>query len=536
MRNSQIILCKNIKLDKNYKNVLNYNETQMLTLCSSSDHVIARDSQYSFIRETGDIAVNFSYQQCLSANYIAYQNPDYSNKWFFAFINNVAYVSDSVTRISFTIDVWSTWFSYLTLQECFVVREHVNSDKLGEHTVPEKLAPGEYLSTDIKEVTELSDCVAVLGTTASPYDGSDVTSIVNGVPNGCAYYVYELNNSGIDELKENLQYLTDSGKESSVTSLFVAPKFLAKTDPSATSETNKVYNSFNPDSLIYQFNTPQKLDEYIPKNKKMLTYPYCYNLITNGSSGSMILQPELFNTIKNTQEFEIDMSLTPGCSIIGYPLNYDGKEQDIERAIPLAKYPQLNYSTDLFTNWQTENGLNNTYSYLNASMSWINSYGSGLAKIASLKGNTESSRGLDLFSNITSAMNSAEQIALTMQSEQLAERVPMQMHGNTNSGDVMFSTKNIQFKIYTMTIKKEFAKIIDDFMSRFGYTVNSLKTPNITGRKSWNYIEISDGERCFFGSIPTNHLDAINLICSGGVTIWHDHNSIGNYSLDNSII
>lgn len=528
MRNAQIILCKDIKLDKNYKNVLDYSETQMLTLCTSSDHLVARDYQYSFIRETGEIAVNFKYQQCLNANYIAYQNPDYSNKWFFAFINNVAYVSDSVTRISFTIDVWSTWFSYLTLQECFVIREHVNSDKIGEHTIPEKLAPGEYLSTDIKEVNELNDCVAVLGTTASPYDGSDVTSIVNGIPNGCAYYTYELSNSGIDELQENLQYLTDSGKESAVTSLFIAPKFLAKTDPNATSEKNKVYNSFNPDSLIYQFNTPQKLNGYTPKNKKMLTYPYCYNLITNGASGSMILQPELFNSIKTIQEFEMDMSLTPGCSIIGYPLNYDGKTKDIERAIPLAKYPQLNYSTDLFINWQTENGLNNTYTYLNASMSWINSFGSGLANIAG------DSAGL--FGNVMSAGNSAEQIALTMQSEQLAERVPNQMHGNVNSGDVMFSSNNIKFKIYTMTIKKEFAIIIDDFMTRFGYTVNSLKTPNITGRKTWNYIEISDGERCFFGSIPTNHLDVINLICSSGVTIWHDHSSIGNYSLDNSII
>ena len=33
--NSKILLCKNINVDKNYINVLDYSESQMLALCQS---------------------------------------------------------------------------------------------------------------------------------------------------------------------------------------------------------------------------------------------------------------------------------------------------------------------------------------------------------------------------------------------------------------------------------------------------------------------------------------------------------------------
>ena len=93
LRNSEIIICKNIKLDKDYKNVLNYTENQMLALCRGN--AVATATDYSFIRkEKGYIKTSFSYNDALKCNYLSFQNKDYSNKWFFAFIDDVEYVSD----------------------------------------------------------------------------------------------------------------------------------------------------------------------------------------------------------------------------------------------------------------------------------------------------------------------------------------------------------------------------------------------------------------------------------------------------------
>jgi hypothetical protein len=75
---SKIMLCKGIKLDKDYINVLNYSESDMVSLCQSKAIAIAND--YSFIRNTGRISTNFEYSDALKCDYIAFQNMDYSNK------------------------------------------------------------------------------------------------------------------------------------------------------------------------------------------------------------------------------------------------------------------------------------------------------------------------------------------------------------------------------------------------------------------------------------------------------------------------
>ena len=69
-----------------------------------------------------------------------------------------------------------------------------------------------------------------------------------------------------------------------------------------------------------------------------------------------------------------------------------------------------------------------------------------------------------------------------------------------------------------------------------GYKVNTLKHPNITGRAYFNYIEIGNTEDIGFGELPSKSLEIINKICRRGVTIWHNHANIGNYSLNNTIV
>jgi len=127
--NSEIYLVQGIKLDRNYVNVLSYSENQMLELCKQNQ--VAHASNFSFIRPQNSIYVNFSYEDCLKANYIAFQNPDYSNKWFFAFIDEVIYKGERNTEITYKIDSWSTWFDYWEKQPCFISRQHVNDDTIG---------------------------------------------------------------------------------------------------------------------------------------------------------------------------------------------------------------------------------------------------------------------------------------------------------------------------------------------------------------------------------------------------------------------
>lgn len=150
--NSRIILAKGIKIDRNYTNVLSYSEADMLLLLRSQDHLVNEASDYSFVRTNNNIWTGFTYNECLEANYIAFQNPNYSNKWFFAWIDDVIYKGDMNTEISFTVDSWSTWWDRWSTKPCFVVREHVNDDTVGLHIVNENLDIGEVI-----EESEIED-------------------------------------------------------------------------------------------------------------------------------------------------------------------------------------------------------------------------------------------------------------------------------------------------------------------------------------------------------------------------------------------
>lgn len=131
MRYSNIVMSKNILIDKDGKNVLSYGNGAMLELMRNQAHLVAQADDYQFINYTENkISVGFTYSQCLSSNYIAFQNPIYGSKWFFAWIDSVTFVSEKNTEITFTIDHWTTWYDMINFKPCLVVREHTTDDTI----------------------------------------------------------------------------------------------------------------------------------------------------------------------------------------------------------------------------------------------------------------------------------------------------------------------------------------------------------------------------------------------------------------------
>ena len=91
-----------------------------------------------------------------------------------------------------------------------------------------------------------------------------------------------------------------------------------------------------------------------------------------------------------------------------------------------------------------------------------------------------------------------------------------------------------------MSIKAEYARIVDDYFDKFGYKINRVKIPNVISRTYWNYIQIGNLEEIGYsnnlGSVPAKSMDKINNIYRRGTTVWHSHDNIGNYNLSNTIV
>lgn len=61
----------------------------------------------------------------LEYNYCMYQNDNYSEKWFYAFIVNMEYVNDNMTYIYIKTDSFQTWQFDLIFKQSFIEREMI---------------------------------------------------------------------------------------------------------------------------------------------------------------------------------------------------------------------------------------------------------------------------------------------------------------------------------------------------------------------------------------------------------------------------
>ena len=540
LQNSQIIISKNIKLDKSYKDVLDYTESEMVALCRAN--AVATDNSYSFIRsEKGVIKTSFSYNDALKCNYMAFQNPDYSNKWFFAFIDDVEYANDGTSKIYYTIDEYSTWFDYWNSEACFIIREHVNDDTVGLHTVPEGLEYGEYVINTAGDVETLLDsnkyeCIGVSWTPENtPF--ATYNRIYGGVYSGVTYFVFKTD----DDAGKFIRAYDKLGRSADIVNIFMIPRIIADILPtsdrwfSASLEGLQITTAVLPNQAgvvtlrnDITLSSPTSLNGYTPRNNKLLTYPYNALSITNNAGMQVDYRYEDF--INNTPLFYLVGVPSPSCAVWLYPENY--KKNSTSKAgynwgLPVGKYPMGSWNSDMYTNWMTQNGINIMGKTIDAPTSQ--------ALLGSLQTFTAAATGQyeGLGSGIGNMLGA-------VQSSYKASMIPNQIGGQVNSGDVTYAYGKMSPTYYKMTIREEYARIIDDWFDRFGYKINRVKLPNQRGRLYWNFVQIGSGENIGYSSnversVPASSMETINGIYRSGVTIWHDHANIGNYSLNNTI-
>ena len=550
--NSKILLCKDINVDKNYINVLDYSESQMLALCQSSEHLIASQDHYSFIRNKGTISTDFTYSQCLQANYIAFQNSDYSNKWFFAFIDDVIYNGESNTELKYTVDVWSTWFDKWTPKSCYVVREHVNDDTIGANTIDESINTGEMISEDETKDSSFNDFALIIESDYNPETQKEFNQfhMQNGNFFGSGLYIFRFTLDGLDtsgsasrtSIANAMLFMSDvitSKTSDFIKGMFVVPTALldlgniaSHTVPAHSGLGEYSFETFvSPTGAPSYFNVnvakKTSFSGYNVKNNKCLVFPYNYLLATNNAGNQAIYKYEDFLD-SNNATFQFVGALQIGGSGRLIPRNYrtlDANQGDnVDESLPLGKYPTFEWSSDAFTNWLTENAVNIASSVaLGVAGVGASAITGGLS--APVSGAVATGAGMSASQNILSLVGGFVQ----------ANLLP-NITGGQNTGDVNYSAQLNGFTMKRMRPKLEFLRIIDDYFSRFGYKINRVKTPNLTGRAYWNYIEIGPSEEIGYGDVPSKYMEEINQACKNGVTIWHNHANIGNYSLQNTIV
>lgn len=555
-RTGKVIMAKDIGLDKGHTNVLDYSEANMVSLLTTNK--VYEATNCSFVRQgENKLDLGVTYSQALQCDYLAFQNPDYNNKWFFAFIDDVEYRSDGMTRVTFTIDDFATWYDYWTPKACYVLREHTNNDTFGANTVPENLNTGEYIlngsvvNCDLNNISQsetntMMICFQVSdfpdGNGAlSPSLGDDVKGMLQGdVYSGLSYLIV----FSAEHANRLIRCYDLADKHEAIVSIFMLPWGFYNDVGSVVVYTNATAGTIgiaelkkptqeHPDVGRYAtlidtmtISRPTTINGYTPKNNKMLCWPFSYFYISNNSGTDVGYHWEDFSSAPS---FNVDGVINQGCSIKAYPTNYkNGTDKDgYNYGINAGKIPICAWNSDYYINWQTQQAVNYP---LSIGTSIANT---GLGMIGSLA--TGNIAGL-----FGSALSGISQIAGAIGEDYKAKITPDQARGNANCADLNSAETRFGFTIYPMSIKAEYARICDDFLTRFGYQTNRIKIPNQTGRTYWNFVQIAGSEEIGYSnstiSVPPKAMENINNIYRAGVTIWHNHANLGNFSLTNTIV
>lgn len=527
-----ITLCKT-KLENDYKNTFTFaslsaQQTYFNGLTGNKTY-----SDYTYFKKDGKIRVAEPIDNIIDYNYCFYNNSGFTTKRYYCFITRMEYVNENCTDLFIETDVFQTWYFQIVWNKCFVEREHVNNDTRGLHTLPENVETGEYITNSKVRGLPFTQYGIIVGSTIDlADDDSTITSPayenVNGCVQGSCYSglrYYEFSNTNV--LNGVLKRVANAGKSSSIVTMFMAASGFYETEAITSQSFYSVKDKFGAYTKTFTYldgqttvsppGNPTTLNGYTPRNKKLLTFPYCYIMASNNTGGSAIYKYELFSS---SPDFQYIGSLCPGMSIKFQPKNYKGEDINNNEGLVVGKLPICSWNTDVYTNWLTQNSVN-----------IATSIAGDLGSIAI--GGAMLSSGMAIGGS-GSVVSGVTGIAGTVGTIYQHSLIPPQINGDISSSDVTYAAGNARIDLCCMSIKAEYAAVIDSYFDMFGYKVNSVKQPNITGRSQWNFIKTIDCN--VDGDIPQQDLETIKKACNAGITFWHTPANIYNYSLSNTIV
>lgn len=498
---TEVHLLTGVPLDNTYKDTITFGDkTSQFSYFSSKTKTGCDFTNLTPVNLMNAMQLPINAYDIFDCNYLMFKNGNFSDKWLYAFITDIEFISINCCSVKFEIDVMQTWYFDYTLNESFVEREHVNDDTIGHHITEENIDTGEFINDGMVSTFNLSDLSIVIGTSSLASDGTGLTAggLYCGVYSGVRYYAFASSDYGA--LNDMINTLCAGGKASTITTIFMMPTALVK-------EINQPANKIS----IYPVPRPQTIDGYTPKNKKLFCYPYNFIYATNMSGGSAVYKYEYFNQHSEAPYFELSGDMSPLTSVFLAPMNYKGISVNYDEKLVLNNYPLCNWTTNAYTNWVAQNKAN-----------------LGLATASNIL-----SIGVGAITKSPVAISTGV-LGIANQLGQLYDRniQPAQAHGSMAGGGSNIAIDIQDFFFCARHITAEYAQKIDNFFTMFGYKINLVKTPNRTGRPYWNYVKTNNCN-CT-GSIPFNDISKIRNIYDAGITFWHG-DYVGNYALDNSI-
>lgn len=545
--NSIIQLFQGINLDNRYLHTIYFANVNAQDSWFANRVTISFQAQ-SYIRYTrNQVKIPCDVTSILGCTYMRFLNDRAGDKWFYAFINNVEYVNENNALVTYEIDVMQTWFMQGGgIRPCMVLREHVNNDTFGINLESEPIGSDVYDADFIESfdslfyVNGVRSKSLIIETTGDPQ--LPATLIKQGIFHGSRYYSHTadstFDSTAIYNELTNLLGSWDSGEqEQEIIDMYTVPTPIAN-------QANLGFQDY-----ACQMTRPTSYDNYTPKNNKLFMYPFSYLLCTTHDGNSGTFRWEYFDG--TNIDFRAIATPMGGGQIRVYPRAYNGQEDNMDSAITYSDFPKSSFNYDAYQAWIANGGktkLENAEELvemrgISAEIGAVTSVLTGgiatssKARSANITGNIPTalqavSMGASTLGNLlTSAIDTSANWT-EAQNKINYEWKDAIYRPNINVGKsapaIAMGADILNFYFYHVHVRDDEVKRLDDFLSCYGYAVNAVKQPNLTGRRYFNFVQTQNA--VITGAMPASSKEAIGRIFDGGITFWHDGDQVGNYA------
>lgn len=324
------------------------------------------------------------------------------------------------------------------------------------------------------------------------------------------------------------------------------------------SEKNPIYTAHGTQNIF--INT---LDGYTPRNKKLYNFPYTQFNITNYCGNELILRPEML--IKSSGiaydgdinghgirfKYRIMNTLQLPASTKLIVEQYKGGDDLYENCVDIGPYPVHSWRSGVFERWIAQNraqlfaGGISTMMNIGSNVGTIGMqdrqayytqetkgpYGEFIITQGDKKfGPTKTDLNFAGSTIANVATNTWNQLAGVAS----ASNQPEKINGSVGGSNVLYDNGKQMASLRLITINIEYAKVIDDYFTKYGYACKQIKVPNISSRPRWNYVKTSG---CIIqGDMPSDVNETLCELFDSGITFWRyrEDMNIGDYSEDNS--
>ena len=484
-----------------------------------------------------NVKVNVPEHQLYDCNYVMFQNTNYSNKWFYAFIDRLEYVNNETTALYLTVDPVQTWFFEMELGGTFIEREHLPTDRPGRSRMPEDLEIGNYKL--VEETSKLDAfrnemAVVVLASFNQNFEPSAGQSMSDTPQFGYGMYS-ELSAIVMTELgARGEQYsvldpkiipffekVSSDGKwEDGIVAVYMMPRFFAQ-------PTN--YDTISRrGGIMYEneFQAPTSLDGYTPRNNKLFSPPFMKFVVTDGMGSSVEYDYADFKDGKPAFKLVGLASGKPEWSCI--PVNHKGLEINHNESFTIDSMPMVAYTTDAYRAWIAQNKVSTAVN-MGTSMA-----GAGVGAAAAVAtGLATGGAGLAF-----AGIGLASSVGGVLSEMYRAKIQPDRVGGGMSSGSTLVYTGDFGFRFYTAHIRAEFAHVVDSYFDMFGYKTARVGIPPTNARPFYTYVKTKGAH--VRGSMPNEDAEFINEVLDRGITFWNivaveaQGRNVGDYAqLDN---